>query len=352
MQIKATLAQLVEQLTRNEQVVGSNPMGGSFFTFNGKFMKNHQFYRSFIIGFFLLFLLISGVQAQSTSGFDILRQETGARQTAMAGTGVASINDIYALFLNPACISLNSSNYAGITFIDQILDIISGSVVFSKPVMSDYVIAAAINFTNYGTLDRADQSGNITGSFTPADYVFSLSAASNKFKRFKYGFAVKGIYSRIDQYTASALAFDAGCIYSIPAQNMSVGFSIQNTGTSIDGFIDEKETLPSNVRAGLAKTLAHLPLQLNLDFYFPFKKTGQENFYWSLGGEFTVSDNLFLRWGYSSAGKYEQSELQGGKGAGISFGIGLLLKKYRLDYGWRSKGIAGNVNALTLHVTY
>ena len=28
---KATLAQLVEQLTRNEQVVGSNPMGGSFF---------------------------------------------------------------------------------------------------------------------------------------------------------------------------------------------------------------------------------------------------------------------------------------------------------------------------------
>ena len=27
----ATLAQLVEQLIRNEQVIGSNPMGGSFY---------------------------------------------------------------------------------------------------------------------------------------------------------------------------------------------------------------------------------------------------------------------------------------------------------------------------------
>ncbi len=35
---KATLAQLVEQLIRNEQVIGSNPMGGSMI-YKGKIKK-------------------------------------------------------------------------------------------------------------------------------------------------------------------------------------------------------------------------------------------------------------------------------------------------------------------------
>ena len=300
--------------------------------------------------FFSVFLLLENAAGQSTGGFDILRQEASARQSSMAGTGAALYDDIFSVFLNPAGIAGNRSARAGITFVDQILDITSGCALYSMPISDKSVVGAAVLFTSYGKLTRTDETGQATGSFSPGDFVFSVSFASSPFEIFKYGFSAKMIYSQIDSYSASAVAADAGCILSIPSQKLNLGLSLQNIGTSIDEFIDVKESLPSGVRAGISKTLAHLPLLLNFDIVRPFHQTGDKNLYWALGGEFTVTNNFFLRWGYSSAGREENSDNQSGRLSGVSFGFGVLFNKYRLDYGWRSKGPAGNLNALTLNI--
>ncbi len=307
-------------------------------------------YSGLIVLTISVFLLAESARGQSTSGFDILRQETSARQSAMAGTGSALYDDVFAVFFNPAGLAGVRSARVGLTFIDQILDITSGCAVFSLPVSDKSVVGTAVLFTSYGKLTRTDETGQTTGSFTPGDFIFSASFASSPFERFKYGFSAKMVYSQIDQYSASAVAIDAGCIYSIPSQKLNVGLSLQNVGTSIDQFIDVKENLPSGVRAGFAKTLAHLPLMLNFEILRPFHQTGDREIYWAIGGEFTVSNSFFLRWGYSSAGKEENPDNQSGRFSGVSFGFGVLFNKYRLDYGWRSKGPAGSLNALTLNI--
>jgi len=299
-----------------------------------------------------VFLLHADVSAQNEAGWDVLLQDYSARQSAMAGTGTALSMDVMSLFCNPAAIAGNTRSYAGVTFINQVLDVNSGTLVFSTPVSPRYVVAAALRFTSYGSMDRADQFGTVDGTFSPGDYVLSVSVASNQLKNFTYGISLKGLYSRIDQYAASAAAVDAGCIYSIPSQSMTVGASLQNAGKTIDAFINEKESLPVSVRAGITKRLAHLPLMLLLDAVYPLYKTGDSDLFWSLAGEFTVSDNILLRWGYSSMGPGQNPQEDAGRIKGISLGLAIFVQEYRLDYGWRSRGILGNLHAVTLNIPF
>ena len=143
---------------------------------------------------------------------------------------------------------------------------------------------------------------------------------------------------------------DLGLLYRIPSQDLDVGVAVQNVGRSIDAFIDTHEKLPMTYRLGCSKRLAHLPLLLsfNLIRYAYHESDLFGGLYWALGGEFTITDYLFLRWGYNSRGQEEKMGSGNDWFTGASLGLGIRYGRYGLDYGYGSYGVLGSMNQLTL----
>ena len=300
---------------------------------------------------FLIFFPILSVSAGSmeNAGFEFLRSEIGARPVSMAGAFVSIPGDMHGIAYNPASLVGVRDQSIAITYVDHLADFKAGFVGFSKSVPEIGMFGVSITYMNYGSMQRTDILGNGLGSFAPGDVLFSGTYGRLFGENLHCGVSLKFIHSKIDQYVATALAGDLGVIYRIPEKSVDIGFSVLNLGTSLNAFRDEHEKLPAEYRLGVSNQLAHLPLLINLNL---IKYPDQDsNFlggiYWALGGEFTLSENLFLRWGYNSRGIEEKVNSSRDRFAGVSLGLGIHYKKYRFNYSFSSYGLVGTINQLT-----
>ncbi len=312
-------------------------------------MKNILY--SFLIAV-LSFFSIESVQA-GTTGFDFLRTPVGARAAAMGGAFVAMPGDVYDVFYNPSGLSFVNRRVRAFSYLKHVLDFQSGSVAAVQPIQKLGKIGAGIRYFNYGSFDKTDQNGNKIGTFGAsniavnvayANSLFSSETSSGMLSNIHYGVALKFIYSKIAQYTSTAMAADVGFTYETPVQGLIVAGGIFNVGKSFSAFINTKEALPLNYRLGFSKILAHLPLQLSVEGY----KYQGEDYGFAFGGEFTITQNFFLRFGYNSIGKDQKLGISKDKFAGLSFGTGFLWKSYHLDYGFTSSGAIGSLNRLSI----
>ncbi len=311
------------------------------------FFKRHmsKFIRLFI---FLPVLSVSAGSMQN-AGFEFLRSEIGARPVAMAGAFVSVPGDLHGIAYNPASLVAVQDQSIAITYVDHLADFKAGFVGFGKLIPEIGMLGFSITYMNYGSMQRTDILGNDLGSFTPGDILFSGTYGRRIGTNLHCGASLKFIHSKIDQYVATALAGDLGVIYRIPEKDVDLGFSVLNLGTSLNAFMDEHEKLPTEYRIGVSNQLAHLPLLINLNL---IKYPDQDSdflggIYWALGGEFTLSENLFLRWGYNSRGIEEKVNSSRDRFAGVSLGLGIHYQKYRFDYSFSSYGLVGTINQLT-----
>jgi len=307
----------------------------------------------------LLFLVFLPVFLQAgenggKAGFEFLRWEIGARPTAMGGAFVSMIGDLYGLRYNPATLVGTKDMETTFTYLNSFLDFKSGFAGLSKSVSGMGQVGIGIFYTNYGEFRRTDVGDTDMGSFTPADYVVSVTYADSLTMGLRFGASFKYIQSRIDQYTSSAVAADIGIIYRLPKENVSVGFSILNAGSALRAFVEVHEKLPTSYRLGVSERLAHLPLLLNFNLikYQYEESSFLGGLYWALGGEFTIMERFFLRWGYNSRGREEKGGVDTYPLAGVSLGLGISYRKYRFDYGWSSYGALGNANTFTITIPF
>jgi len=307
-----------------------------------------------ILSFIYLPVILLASSKEEVSGFDFLRWEIGTRPASMGGAFIAVIGDLNGLTYNPATLSGARNMEVNFTYLSYLLDIKSGFVGFNRAIKNSGQLGIGIFYTNYGKFERTDVTGNFLGSFSPGDYVITAAYANSLPAGIRYGISVKFIQSRIDQYTAGAIAADAGIIYRIEKQNLNIGFVVKNFGKTVSKFMRVYEKLPVSYRAGIAKQLAHLPLLLNFNLikYQYNRSPNLGGFYWALGGEFTVTSNFFLRWGYNSRGKEEKIETGSNHFAGVSLGLGIKYGKYCFDYGYSSYGILGGMNYFTVAIPF
>ena len=293
---------------------------------------------------------VQSVFAGDDSGFDFLRSEIGARPAAMAGTAAASIADLNGLSGNPASLAGLHERIAAFTYVRHVFDFQAGSAGYSQPLTSTGRIGIGIHYMNYGEFKWRDILGQETGSSVPSDWVLSAAFADSLSRRFRYGLAVKYIRSTIAEYESDAVAFSLGAIVTIPSQNLHIGMGVFNAGRCLHPFLDVRERLPLSYRVGFSKQLAHLPLLLQFDLIH-FQVPGGASFgnlYWALGGEFTLSEHVFMRWGYQSRGREQQDDLGNNRYAGISFGIGMHSRAFSLDAGINQFGMLGTVSQFSI----
>ena len=286
---------------------------------------------------------------KTRAGFDVLTWEVGARTAAMGGSGVALRGDLQALAHNPAALFGLADNHAVFGYQSRYADIQGGLFSVGRRFFGLHT-ALTLRYANYGEMRRTDALMNDLGGFTPGDVIVAATVSDSLALGLVWGVTGKAVFSNYDDYSASAGALDLGVAYAIPSQALRIGLSVANLGHTFDAFIRDKAPLPVTVRVGAAKRLAHLPLLFSATLirYLDHESGHLGGFYWSLGGEFTLSPTFFLRWGYHSRGLEEKVIEGSSRMAGFSAGLGLLLSRLQVDIGYGLYGALGQVPTVTL----
>lgn len=173
------------------------------------------------------------------------------------------------------------------------------------------------------------------------DFVVSAAMARPLLGRARLnalGVSLKTIHSRLEGDNASTSAMDIGTLWKIPSQNVTVAAGIQNMGKPVK-FQTETQLLPQTVRAGVAwhipdSTGLGYPQTIAADFFWP--KEG--SYHYSVGGEFTLKTETFLRAGY----EFKQED------AGLALGIGWKRTSWRLDYAVSFRDISEKIHRVSL----
>ncbi len=297
-----------------------------------------------IITLFLILISANNKNYSAEPGFEFLRNEVGARPAALAGAFVAIEGDLNSIFYNPAGIASINNKTGTFTYINHLLDINAGVLGYAQPVLNKGVIGIGINYLNYGDLEGRTEEGLETGTFGAYDYVLILSYADEVLSNIKTGLSIKIINSKIESYSAGAFAMDVGILYKIQKHNLNIGFSIINIGSTTKAFIETKENLPSHIKGGISKKLAHLPLLITTEI----RRFSGGDFQYLGGGEIIFNDKIKGRFGYNSNGTDQHFGITDDTFAGFSLGLGFIWNRFNFDYSLSSLGGIGNQNRFTI----
>ncbi len=307
----------------------------------------------------LIFAFLFSVEsfAQERPAYDFLRIDPSARASALAGAFETYTDDPNVIFFNPAGLSTIEGKKVSASFGKYLLDINFGTASFNMKYNDIGWFGIGVKYFNYGTFDYMDENGTATGgTFGANDLMVSLGYSNYIYDEVNYGINVKYIYSNIAEYSSSAIGFDFGLLYMIPSQQMNIALSVNNFGKQLNSYIDTKEKLPLDVRIGVSKKLEHLPVNLSVSFSNLNEekdKLIQHLKSFAIGGEFTFSDNVLARIGYSNE-RRQDLKLGTSLGiAGFSAGLGIkILDKYTFDYSLNSLGKVGSTHRFNLGYSF
>ncbi|MCS7014092.1 MAG: type IX secretion system protein PorQ [Chloroherpetonaceae bacterium] len=303
----------------------------------------------------LLCFTLTATGLGQTTVYDFLRLDRSARIAALGGNSVSLAGDIASFFQNPAVLDSSTHKQASFSFQKHVLDINSGFVAYGRTLPGIGQFGAGISVVSYGNFEETDAVGNTTGSFSAGDFALQIGYAVNLqhfgFGALRAGAALKFIFSSIQAFRSTALALDAGLLLAVPSEALHIGFAVLNLGTQLSGFDGVRENLPLDVRFSLSKKLEGLPLELTVGFIRLADPS--DNFFtrfrqFTVGGEFTITEAVKLRIGYSNLQRQDLS-LTGTLGlSGFSAGLGIAIEHFRFDYAFSSWGVLGGLHQLTL----
>ena len=299
----------------------------------------------------LLSLTASSGFSQDRGTFSFLRNEVGARAAAMNGSFVSMTDDPNVVFYNPGALTSLSASRASAGFLKHLLDVNGGYLSYSRSWEGVGTLGAGIVYLDYGSFTETDESLNTLGTFGARDLAVVVGIGRSIDAVTSVGINLKVIYSSIAEFSATGLAIDAGVLYAIPSQNITIGASVLTLGTQITSYDKTKEPLPLDVKIGITKRPEHLPVLLNLDFHRLADK--QESFLdhfsaFSFGAEFVMTESVRLRVGYNNQQRKDLKLGTSAGTAGLSLGGGILLGEYVIDYAFNSYGNLGGLHRISL----
>ncbi|MBC8204232.1 PorV/PorQ family protein [bacterium] len=307
-------------------------------------MKNISV-RLLLVSTLTVFSLSAVSSGQGTTGFEHLRREVSARGSAMAGAFIAVDSGLDALYYNPAGLTAVEGYSGEATYTNDLLDFESGFAAYSQSAGKIGWFGLGVSYMNYGDFDETTSTGYPTGEkFHASDLLFTLGYARKINSFISAGINCKYIHSYIYKVSSSAAACDLGLLIHTPFDSLNIAAGIFNLGGALDAFYQYKDDLPLAYKIGLAKPLEHLPLLISVQA----EKYTDSQIYFSGGGEFTISDILKLRFGWSNRGVEQKVDTDKDILAGASLGLGITADNIRIDYSITSHGELGAVSRFTV----
>ncbi len=234
-------------------------------------------------------------------------------------------------------------------------------------------------YLNYGDIPQTDVYGNKEGEIAAGEWAVQVGASKPLSEKWRMGMNLNFLNARLDVYRATGMTADAGFFYEDTTRRINLALVIKNVGTELSTFTEgENGKMPLDVSIGISKRLAHMPMrfsvtmhhlnQWDLTYNDPNAKDdiiiiGEDS---KKSGAKEVIDNFFRHFVFSSEfllGKYEQVRLRIGynhlinrelsvkglRGAsGFTAGIGIKIKRFRIDYGYTNYHFGGKASHLAL----
>lgn len=289
---------------------------------------------------FSLFLSAAAVPALvAGDGFAFLTTRTNPRATGLGET--IRFGDWLSSDQNPSAASHAVQRAVSFAYFNHLLDVqttsASGVWPMTQTILAGGVVGGHLAYTSYGDFDGFDDNGNATSSYSASDVSLSTFYARPYGDRWRWGTALKFAHSAIGDYSASALAIDAGVQYDVERLALTVGGGLTNVGFALDAFDEVKESLPLGMHVAAEKRWTRITLHAA---WFDFNRSGSFSDRIkrvAAGAEYQPVDALALRLGYNHATRQALS-LPSGGAAGLSGGFGVHYKRYIFDYAlttWR-----------------
>jgi hypothetical protein len=276
--------------------------------------------------------------------FQGLNQPIDARGWAMGAALVAQTRNSSGVVYNPAILSQIPRKWQ-VNYTRYVLDIQATNALVVLPAPWRGNLGAMIGYLDYGNFTETDAAGNELGGFDVSDLALRLGYGLPVTTKLSAGLTATFVNSNLADYRSQALLGSVGLLYYDQISTFSVGLAYTNFGELLGGYINDTEIIQPALMAGISKKLAHLPMVIAADL---MHYRAGENIV-KVGGEFLLSQNLFLRWGTSSR-RFNIGTQQTLKNFfnSSSIGGGLALRRLQIDLSWLSLGHAGGVFALSL----
>jgi len=335
---------------------------------------------------YLLFLIVSVVlvipahaQLGGRYAYTFLDQPVSARLAALGGTNISvADNDPNVAFVNPSFISPGINNSLAFNYVNFFASSNFGSFNYAHTFNKVGSFMGSIQFMDYGTFDYADEAGNISGNFGASDFAFNLGWGRQLDSSFSIGATAKLIYSFYEGYNSFGIAVDvAGTYKSKTGWTMSVIAS--NMGLQITTFTaGQRSPLPFNLQYAISKRLEHVPFMFSFVYNHiekwnltyedpanpsggidpitgePLYKSGAAKFGTQLlshivvGAEVYIGKNIVLRGGYNYRRRQELKTVSKPGMVGFSWGIGVRIYKFKINYSRSTYHLIGSPNYLSL----
>lgn len=301
----------------------------------------------------------AGQRGGALSSFPLLRMEASARAAALGGAFSAVYDgDAGGLFYHPALPGPQTDDAISASYLNHLTDLNAGFLAYSRHLEGVGTASAGLRFLGYGEFEGYDEDGNETGAFGAADVALTLGLARSLAARLRYGANVHLVYGTIEAASASALAADVGVLYHLPAHQFTVSASVHHLGAPLDDYYQDGTTLPVDVRLGLSKQLAHLPLRLSaMGLNLHDLEQGPDDAsafaqvmrHLAVGAELEPVRALALRVGYGHRRHQELTGRDDGLDpAGLSAGFGLTIQDLSVDYAYSSWSTLGALHQFGL----
>jgi len=223
--------------------------------------------RLFIFTLLLLLAKTNFAQIGGSSTYSFLELPVSARAAALGGTYIGVRDgDLGLAATNPSFLDSTVNNHIAMSYTPLYAGIDYGYVAYAHTFGNIGTFDFGVKDINYGTFTQADDIGNITGTFTAAEYMFNIGyGRSLKDSLFSFGVNVKGVYSALDQYYSFGGMADLGVSYVSPNRCFFLGAVIQNVGAQIKEYYPgNSEPVPLDADIGVSYKFKHAPFRFNL----------------------------------------------------------------------------------------
>ncbi|MDR0715116.1 MAG: type IX secretion system protein PorQ [Bacteroidales bacterium] len=308
---------------------------------------------------------------ESTYGFLNL---TPSPQAAALGGKPNAIPDESpaAAFYNPALLDSASDNYFALNYVHYFADINFGYAAYAHS-YGHHHFAAGVHYVNYGRFTEADMTGAITGSFTAAEYAFNLTYSHPLpwlDGALTAGVNLKPLLSVFERYSSVGLLADAGFTYRHPGRLFLAALVVRNMGAQLTTYADNgREKVPFEIQLGFSHRLQYAPFRFSLVAQHlesrlgggilpkgEKEKTGVGLYadeamrHLILGIECFPFKGLILRGGYNYHRRQEMKVLSYTGTTGFSWGVGIRISRFHIDYARSRWHLAGSSNHFAVNI--
>lgn len=295
------------------------------------------------------------VAQESRSAYNFLRLPVSAHAAALGGDNITIIDDDQMLiFSNPALLSSVSDKTISLSYMNYMAGTSMAGAAFNRVVKEKASWAASAQYIGYGTMKQTGTDGTQLGEFSAKDIAVAGYFSYMLSERIVGGITAKFVTSYIGNYSSIGMGVDLGLNYYDPDHDWSVSLVGKNLGGQLKAYDDEYDPMPIDIQLGVSKRFAHTPFRVSATLvdlnHWNYKFTN----HLVVGIDAALSESIWLGAGYNfrRANEMNIDDADGGgtHGAGLSFGAGLNLQRFKLNIAYGKYHVSST--SLMLNVGY